>query len=160
MTTEKAKQQLIKTTRIRKIKPNNKTKASFRSPFTPSGWKMDLAYSTADTKNSWFLIILHCVHKKNKAREFLAQFYLKLMKFYKIWKTQIPSLFGTRQQPRFQHACSHQSVVSRHRLSACVMAHGGHFKHILWCFRGSVCQVNAENFWIQWVLTVLFIPEM
>jgi len=27
---------------------------------------------------------LHCVHKKNKAREFLPYFYLGLMKFYKI----------------------------------------------------------------------------
>jgi len=27
----------------------------------------------------------------------------------------------------------------RCRLSACVRAHGGHFEHILWCFRGSVC---------------------
>ena len=25
------------------------------------------------------------------------------------------------------------------RLSACVTAHSGHFEHILWCFRGSVC---------------------
>jgi len=30
---------------------------------------------------------VHCVHKKNKARELLAQFYLGLMKFYKIWRT-------------------------------------------------------------------------
>ena len=34
----------------------------------------------------------------------------------------------------------------RRRLSACVMAHGGHFEHILWCFHGSSYQVNAENF--------------
>ena len=27
----------------------------------------------------------------------------------------------------------------RRRLSACVKAHGGHFKHILWYFHGSVC---------------------
>ena len=25
------------------------------------------------------------------------------------------------------------------RLSVCVRAHGGHFKHILWCFYGSLC---------------------
>ena len=31
------------------------------------------------------------------------------------------------------------------------MAHDGHSEHILWCFHGSVCQVNAENFRI-WVL--------
>ena len=27
-----------------------------------------------------------------------------------------------------------------------VRAHGGHFEHILWRFRGSVCQVNARMF--------------
>jgi len=34
----------------------------------------------------------------------------------------------------------------RRRLSACVSAHGEHFEHILWCFHGSACYVNAENF--------------
>jgi len=34
----------------------------------------------------------------------------------------------------------------RRRLSACVTAHGGHFEHILWCFRRLVCQVNAIIF--------------
>ena len=40
----------------------------------------------------------------------------------------------------------------RRRLSA-VRAHGGHFEHISWCFRGSMCQVIAENFWI-WCFNV------
>ena len=34
-----------------------------------------------------------------------------------------------------------------HHLSACDNAHSGHgIEHILWCFHGTMCQVNAENF--------------
>ena len=47
----------------------------------------------------------------------------------------------------FHCCCSHQSVASP-SLCSCVRAHGGHFKHILWCFHRSLCWVNAENFWI------------
>jgi len=31
------------------------------------------------------------------------------------------------------------------RLSACVKAHGEHFEHILWCFRGSVRKRPLSN---------------
>ena len=44
----------------------------------------------------------------------------------------------------------------RRRLSACVSAHGEHFEHILWCFHGSACYVNAENFWIRGFTVWLF----
>ena len=34
----------------------------------------------------------------------------------------------------------------RRRLSACVRAHGGHFEHILWCFRGSAYKLMLRIF--------------
>ena len=50
----------------------------------------------------------------------------------------------------------------RRRLSACVRAHGGHYEHILRCFHGSVCWVNAEIFLNLgfYCLTVLFIAKI
>jgi len=54
----------------------------------------------------------------------------------------------------FDCCCSHRSVASP-SLFACDTA------HILWYFHGSVCKVNAENFWI-WDFTVwrLFMAKM
>jgi len=46
MTTQKPKQQLMKTTNTCGTKPSE-TKAGFRSPFTPSGQEVDRACSTA-----------------------------------------------------------------------------------------------------------------
>jgi len=54
----------------------------------------------------------------------------------------------------FDCCCNHQSVAS----PSVFVSHSGHFEHILSCFHGSVCWVNAENFCI-WGLTVLFIAK-
>jgi len=57
------------------------------------------------------------------------------------------------------------AVISqwRRRLSACVRAHGGHFEHILSCFRGSCVNLMLRLFEfgvLLFVLSVLFIAKM
>ena len=42
----------------------------------------------------------------------------------------------------------------RRRHSACVMARSGHFEHILGCFHGSLCSVEAEN--LEFVVCLVY----
>jgi len=55
---------------------------------------------------------------------------------------------------KLDHSIAVLTISQWHRsLSACVRARGGHFRHILWCFHGSMFSINAENLWI-WGFTV------